>query len=626
MLGMVRNIIIFLVFFTLNELAFAEGSTFTIEDLATAKKIESEINKYPSHIKFNLLLKLANYYYNSEPEKTIFFTEQATNEIKASESNKYNNLLLASELLKGKAYSKQGLEFEAGQSFLKMVILTPPSASQILKFNGLSNLSESLLKQSNYVTSLKYAREALKISESLNNTKLRIRTLMNMADAFIFLNETDSAKLLLATILNISEDTVTQINTHINYSKIYLIEDDFLNADNHLSIALDLAERINSRPLISECYFKYAQLFSSIKDYKTADEYLEKSKTNTILKNHGIDYLLSAGLILEQNNKYEEASRIYKYASLSIDSLLSIQQHLSNQNFSSLLKILEKENEIKTLKHNNNQIEANVKKTRFLIIISLTLILFLIIAIYLIFQFQSEKNKNIQTIASQKEELTLKKHKEDIRKMELKTAIAQIQGQEIERERLAKELHDGVGGTLAGLKMELESFFSTMSKKNEMNYFLKALHNTYLEVRSISKNLSLPNFSNASLESNIKELINNFPGKNDLTINFNAFPQNHWDDIDINTQKEIYRIIQEAITNVIKHAKATELDIQIVNDYKSLVLIIEDNGIGFDMTKTWPGIGLKNIYSRASVLKGELSIESSPGESTTINLKVPLEQ
>ncbi|MFB6340803.1 ATP-binding protein [Saccharicrinis sp. FJH62] len=601
------------------------SQAFVISNDSIAQSIEKNIDRYPDQIRINLLFKLATYYYDSDPRKTSEFAAKAIFQIKDLENARYDIILVHSYWLSGKTYSKLGSEFAASTAFLNAYETAKKTDRQSLQLLTLQSLSKSLIKQSNYFMAIKYLRKAERIAKTLDNKKVLNNLESQLALSYIQMNRPDSAKFILNNLFLDLKDTTDLIQNHISYSKVKILEKDYDFAKRHLNEALKLSLSRKNDSLTYECYTDLARISALGNNFFDAEFYLGKAYALK-KKNDNLSSLISSAEILEKNKNYKEANNYYRLFYIAADSVLKEKEKIATQNFSNQVELLNRAKEINSLKLLNAQNEKDIKKTRMLIIISSTLFLLLVVSSYFIVNYQREKHHNLQLIMKQNEELSLKKHKEDLRKVELRAAIAQLQGQEIERERLAKELHDGVGGTLAGIKMELESVFSNSKSDKKAVYLLKSLQDTYMEVRSISKNLSLPNFGSESLNDNIMNLIQFFPGKHDLEISFNAFPIENWDDIDINTQKEIYRMIQEAITNVIKHAKATELDIQIVNDGTSLTMIIEDNGIGFDTNKLWSGIGLKNMRSRATVLKGELTIESEPNEGTTINLIIPLKK
>ncbi|MFB6319728.1 ATP-binding protein [Saccharicrinis sp. FJH54] len=602
---------------------YAKAQPFVITSDSLAENVEKNIDRYPDQIRINLLLKLAIYHINADPRKTAELSTKAIAQIRELDNPKYDITLLHSYIMAGNSYHKLGSEYFASNAYLNAYDIAEKINNESLQLLALKNLSNALMNQSNYLMAVEYLNRAEKIAFKQNKKDVLNALQIQLAEAYIFLNRTDSAKFILNNLFVDLTDTTDLIVNHINYSKVKVIEKDFIGAQRHLNEALLLSKSINNDSLAYECYSQLARTSALVNNFFEAEFYLEKAYALK-KKNDNMSSLISSAEIYEKNKNYKEANAYYKRFYLAADSAIKEKDKLSTQNFTNQVDLISKAREINSLKLKNAKNEKDIKKTRLLIIISSTLFLLLVVSSYFIVNYQREKHHNLQLIVKQNEELSLKKHKEELRKAELRAAIAQLQGQEIERERLAKELHDGVGGTLAGIKMELESIFGGIKSDKKAAYLIKSLQDTYMEVRSISKNLSLPNFSSESLNENILNLIQFFPGKHDLEINFNAFPLENWDDIDINTQKEIYRMIQEAITNAIKHAKASEMDIQIVNDGTSLTMIIEDNGIGFDTNKIWSGIGLKNMKSRATVLKGELSIESEPGEGTTINLIIPL--
>jgi signal transduction histidine kinase len=95
--------------------------------------------------------------------------------------------------------------------------------------------------------------------------------------------------------------------------------------------------------------------------------------------------------------------------------------------------------------------------------------------------------------------------------------------------------------------------------------------------------------------------------------------------IEANTETVLYRVIQECVNNVLKHSGANHLDISLIKDADGIVATIEDNGLGFDLStkENFEGIGLKNIISRITYLKGTLDFDSKPGKGTVIAIHVP---
>jgi len=141
-------------------------------------------------------------------------------------------------------------------------------------------------------------------------------------------------------------------------------------------------------------------------------------------------------------------------------------------------------------------------------------------------------------------------------------------------------------------------------------------------VRNLSHSMMPQAFFKSGLTDAVKNLVDKIENKN-LQINFNG--DGSPGEVDSNTQIMIYRIIQESVQNVLKHAKATKLDISIICENNEIDVIIEDNGIGFDKSDpvNAEGIGMKNIRSRIDFLNGSLDIQSTVGMGTVIAFYIP---
>ncbi|TAG12078.1 MAG: sensor histidine kinase, partial [Sphingobacteriia bacterium] len=143
------------------------------------------------------------------------------------------------------------------------------------------------------------------------------------------------------------------------------------------------------------------------------------------------------------------------------------------------------------------------------------------------------------------------------------------------------------------------------------------------EVRNISHQM-MPNvLLKSGLASAIKDFIDNID-KESLQVNLHTVGLNNR--LNNNTEIVLYRVLQETVNNVIKHAKASQLDIQLVKDSESITATIEDNGKGFDknLVEKFDGIGLKNIRTRVEYLKGSVDFDSHIGGGTVISVWIPL--
>jgi len=199
---------------------------------------------------------------------------------------------------------------------------------------------------------------------------------------------------------------------------------------------------------------------------------------------------------------------------------------------------------------------------------------------------------------------------------------ALIDGEEKERKRIAQELHDGLNGDLSAIKYRLstleESGLRAIDAEN-LTKVITMIDESCAQIRSISHNLMPSSILEYGLIESIREYCIKINNSDNFKIDFQTFG----DYIALAKKNEtvIYRIIQELVTNILKHAKATEALVQFNFREEELFITVEDNGIGFDTTKISDGIGHKNIQTRVGFLNAELNVESSSnGTSYTISI------
>lgn len=231
--------------------------------------------------------------------------------------------------------------------------------------------------------------------------------------------------------------------------------------------------------------------------------------------------------------------------------------------------------------------------------------------------------RNNKKLSAQKELSYRQQLKEVKQEQQLQFTKALLQGEERERKRLAGDLHDGLGGMLAGVKFNL----SCLSPDNKEEAFAKdlpviinQLDKSVNELRRIAHNMMPESLLNAGLEVALKDLCES-PVSDSIKIDFQAF--NIEKQIMPDIQITIYRIIQELLTNAVRHAGASSILLQCSQNENIFYITVEDNGKGFDTAKehTGKGIGLLNVKNRVDYLKGSLEINSAPGEGTTINIE-----
>lgn len=198
-----------------------------------------------------------------------------------------------------------------------------------------------------------------------------------------------------------------------------------------------------------------------------------------------------------------------------------------------------------------------------------------------------------------------------------------LQVQESERQRIARELHDGIGQMLMGINMKLES---VTAKKNidmgDLDGVKENIANIGLELNNIINDLHPEELSRYGLTRSLKSLCKDVENLLNIKIVFNYYDVP--DNLNEKIQLTVYRIIQEALRNVQKHSKADLVSIDLLFRNKFLIITIEDNGIGFNVNQALSkGRGTKNLVSRVDFLNGICEIESSASQGTKLNIRIP---
>jgi|GEM_PF-1858128 len=207
----------------------------------------------------------------------------------------------------------------------------------------------------------------------------------------------------------------------------------------------------------------------------------------------------------------------------------------------------------------------------------------------------------------------------------LKQLQAKTEGEEAERQRLAQELHDGINSQIAGIN----SFLYTLAEKHPgihkdevFTAMDHALQQTSSDIRKVARNLLPVSFEGKGLAAHIRAFVRNLTADKDIETDFQAYGD--VDTISETLALNVYRIIQELLHNVIRHAAATEVIILLHREGSLLTLTVEDNGKGMDDNGSQQGVGLQNIAARVKAHEGRLIIESKAGKGTVVTVNFPV--
>jgi signal transduction histidine kinase len=334
--------------------------------------------------------------------------------------------------------------------------------------------------------------------------------------------------------------------------------------------------------------------------------------------------LMDSYLILTETysdlGMYQKSLSSYRQYTALSDSLFNIEKKGQIADIETKYKTEKKEKEIlvlkeKTARQEKQQIENNLKlenRKKWMVGLVSGMAAIIFLAMYLI-----QRNRRIE-MAKRDAAIILE------RELGLK---AVIEGQEEERKRIAKDLHDGIGQQLSGLKMAWQVLSKHISDKTpeetqELKNLTKTLDDATAEVRTISHEMMPRALSEFGLIPAIQDMLEKCLGPTNLKYEFEHFKvESRFAE---NVEISLYRITQELINNIIKHSGATEVAIQLIKSKSKLLLIVEDNGHGFDSKSKGDGIGLMNIKSRLNTINGKVNFEPSPNSGTVATIRIPV--
>lgn len=368
---------------------------------------------------------------------------------------------------------------------------------------------------------------------------------------------------------------------------------------------------------IASCYKNIASCYLKNKEYDLAINYLNKSillfkKINTK------DYLREAyGLlanVYEEKKDLNNSIKFLKQSAVFKDSIYNKQQSDKISELQIVYETEKKLNQINKLNQENKIQKLTVAKRNTYLIISLgTLIITILLGFLFYNQYKLKQEYRLQTEIIKQQDLATK---------------AVLEAEEKERKRIAGDLHDGVGQLFSVVKMNLSGLLDRLKPSNIQDNLLAEktialVDESCKEVRNISHQM-MPNLLlKSGLASAIKDFIDKID-KESLNVNLQTVGLNTR--LTTNIELVLYRVLQETVNNVIKHAEASQLDIQLVKDALSITATVEDNGKGFDknLVEKFEGIGLKNIRTRVEYLKGSVDFDSQVNGGTVVCIWIPL--
>ena len=458
----------------------------------------------------------------------------------------------------------------------------------------------------NYKKAEEYKIKSIALAKIIKDTFLIASGSLNLGTIYAQTKRLDKAyeqymlvKLLLKSLKN---DRIDH-HLHKNLAKYYYEKEDMNACLENALIAKKYLRYSKSK--IEKAYFDafLGTIYQKLKQYDKAEVYLLNSlKVSEEIESESLQLnsLNPLGEILASKKKYKKA---YNYANRYNQLNEKIRSTTNNKIVTELDTKYQTEKKDKELLQQNLKLQQQKTQYNYMTGIAIFLLIGAILTWFLFQLRQKHKNQEIVTLK---------------REHQIKTLETLIEGEEKERFRIAKELHDGVNGDLSAIKFKLSSLLEM--NNNVIKEAITMIDNSCNQVRAISHNLVPPSLENFNLAEATETFCHNMDETHPIKIDFQYIGESL--NVSKKAQINMYRIVQELINNAIKHAEASEINVQMSCRKKLLQITVEDNGKGFDKNNIkGNGIGLNNIKSRIEFLHANLDIISdAKGTSTTIEI------
>lgn len=485
------------------------------------------------------------------------------------------------------------------------------------------NLGHNLIAENQIEKGIAYEKKALALKNYPDESRYRVMIHLDIADAYLKLKDMEKARLHLdsATLINMPLK-----NIHVT-GLIYNTKGAFYNATGDIAASVSayeaayrIADSTQNFYFKSEVGENLARQYLALQQKDKAALIAKESNQIALeLKNHKVASG-TYGILKEiayHRNDFREALRFAELNKQYADSASNQETQKSILNLEARYQLEKKETEIAklNLKNISNEIQL-VKRNRWLLIggISGAALLLILLALY-------RNTKQKQIIAEKDKKI----QQEEIRFLERQQQVVSLQsminGQETERTRIAKDLHDGLGGLFSTIKMHFSTLQHEESTLKTNPLFTKSyemVNTASEEVRRIAHNMMPEVLIKIGLVQATQELCNSISAGKLLQVSLQTYGMNQR--LNPSTEVMLFRIIQELLNNIIKHAQATEALIQFNLEQNRLSVVVEDNGKGFNLADQGNGkhAGLSSVESRVHYLNGKLSIDSQKEIGTTI--------
>jgi two-component system NarL family sensor kinase len=467
----------------------------------------------------------------------------------------------------------------------------------------------------NYEKAISYGEKAVQQAREVKDDNLLLQSLSNLSMSYKDLQQLDRSISLLREALNLAEkagDVYSKSAILVNLGGVYLEKKDYVLLRKYALLSLALHRNIGSKD--GECTSLRGLAISYLQqgNYPQAKEYALKAYA--IADSNNYTYEKASCLKTLSNISYAmqdlKQGDIYFNESDDMSEALFKESYL--QSAAEFEKKYESEKKDNRLKLQAVELERKSFFNSLLIAAGIALLIILLLFYRNYQQKQKIQQQRINELETEKK---------------LTATEAVLKGEEQERTRLAKDLHDGLGGMLSGIKYSFQNMkgnlIMTPDNQQAFERSMDMLDSSIKEMRRVAHNMMPEALVKFGLDTALKDFCNEINQNGIVKIDYQSIDMESAG-IDQTTAINIYRIVQELVNNILKHASAKSVFLQVTNTNGQLSVTVEDDGKGFDTSilSMEKGMGWNNIQSRIKFLNGKIDVQSDPGKGTSIHFEL----
>ncbi len=563
--------------------------------------------RYDYGLASSQFLRSSMYFYEMKLDSSRLLMEQASG-LLAGKTDSASRDLYASLLMRKAGLFQQHQNTDSAIYYYLQAATTYADKSIIAYYN-ISGIYRYLNDTSR---ALAYARQTHSIAAATNNPVYVLRSLIVLGDAFVLAGQRDSVWSIAQTGMPMASTLNMPFATGMFHAQLgQYYSDDITRYDSavsHYRAALDIFtgyslsfEQALVLQHLGNLYLKKGDYEGAIGHLKKATELARRLDLNQVL----FYTLKDLSLALEKTGSLAESSQYLR-------ELLAVNDTLQERNNRKTVMELEARYQVQKKEAYLAIQEKDIQQKKFTIWFLLWGLATLVVISLLLYRNYHHKQKLQQ---AKIEELEADK--------QLAATETVLKGEAQERTRLAKDLHDGLGGMLSSIKHSLSTLKTNLTMTPDhaqaMERSIDMLDSSILEMRRVAHNMMPEILVKYGLDAALKDFCHDINQSGALQVNY-QYIGTHYKEPDQTTAINVYRIVQELLNNIIKHAGAQNALVQVSDNEDIVSLTVEDDGKGFD-TKTLSyqgGMGWSNIQSRVDYLKGKLDIMSEPGKGTSV--------